>query len=109
MAGLGRVQQRFNAAVVTLLTLAGFGRGFGKGAKAQAATGLGHPIHAKYLRTMNVDKATGRDLSPYQGYCSGVRYDPVTGRKVKKVARMYGAAATGVGSWWGAWWTRRDV
>ena len=62
MAGLGRIQQRFNAAVVTLLALAGF-RGLAgkKDAKDAAASGHGHPIHAKYLRTQNVMKATGRD------------------------------------------------
>lgn len=61
MAGLGRVQQRFNAAVAKVLTLAGFARMAGaKGAQETAAQGYGHPIHAKYLRTVNPWKATGR-------------------------------------------------
>ncbi len=106
MAGLGRVQQRFNAAVVTLLTLAGLGRMTGRDAKRQAAGGQGHPIHAKYLRTVNVDKATGRDLPNYLGYCSGVRYDPLTGRKVKRVKQTYTRPAVSRGNWWQAFWTK---
>ena len=72
MAGLGRIQQRFNAAIVTLLSLAGLrGMAGDTSAKNAAAHGHGHPLHAKFLRTQNVSKATGRDLLPYHGYCSG--------------------------------------
>lgn len=71
MAGLARVQQRFHAAVVTLLALAGFGRQ--RDAQVKAGVGAGHPIHAKYLRTQDYARATGRDLAPYLGYCYGTR------------------------------------
>jgi hypothetical protein len=69
MAGLGRIQQRFNAAVVAVLALAGLRNmaGAGNAAKA-AATGFGHPIHAKYLRAHPKLSKT-----PYPGYCAGAQ------------------------------------
>jgi hypothetical protein len=70
MAGLGRIQQKFNAAVITLLSLAGLRNMAAAGdASKQAAAGYGHPIHAKLLKSSNPNANTpGR---PYQGYCSG--------------------------------------
>ena len=50
MAGLGRIQQRFNAAVVTLLSLAGLRGMAGTDAKEAAHKGYGHPIHRKYIK-----------------------------------------------------------
>lgn len=50
MAGLGRVQQRFNAAIVTLLTLAGLKHMAGKDAKEDAGRGFGHPVHRTVLK-----------------------------------------------------------
>lgn len=83
MAGLGRVQQRFNAAVVGVLAaLVSFARGGEKDAKGQAAAGTGHPIHAKYLRSQNYGRATGRGLSRYPGYCYGAQ------ETARRAARM---------------------
>lgn len=52
MAGLGRIQQRFNAAVVAVLALAGLRgmAGAGSSAKEAASKGYGHPIHRKLLK-----------------------------------------------------------
>lgn len=51
MAGLGRVQQRFNLALVAALAaVVRFARGGSEDAKEQAAVGFGHPIHRKYLK-----------------------------------------------------------
>lgn len=77
MAGLGRIQQKFNAAVVSILALAGLhNMAGGKAVTAAEAArkGYGHPIHAKYLHTQNIAKATGRNLRRYAGYCSGLDY-----------------------------------
>lgn len=67
--------------------------------------GESHPLHAKYLRTQNVDKATGRDQGRYPGYCHGLQYDPLTGRKVKKMKQMYERSVAHTPSWWSAWWS----
>ena len=69
MAGLGRIQQRFNAAVITLLSLAGLRRMTGGAdAQKQAAVGHGHPIHAKLLKSSNPKgNASGH---AYTGYHS---------------------------------------
>ena len=90
MAGLGRVQQRFNAAVVGVLAaLVSFARGGEKDAKGQASVGIGHPIHAKYLRTQNYGRATGRDLQLYPGYCSGAQE---TARRSRAINRSLTSA-----------------
>lgn len=68
MAGLGRIQQWFNAAVVTLLALAGLRKMTGADAKAQAAKGSGHPIHAKLLKSSNPKGNTSGHA--YTGYHS---------------------------------------
>lgn len=79
------MQQRFNAAFVAILTLAGFGRG--QSAKAEAAKGAGHPIHRKYLHTNDVAKATGRGCSAYLGYCHG---EKETERRLFRMCRERG-------------------
>lgn len=69
MAGLARMQQRFNAAVITLLSLAGLRKMAGGGASEAVAKGYHHPIHAKYLKS-----SSPRANTPgvrYAGYCSG--------------------------------------
>lgn len=71
MAGLGRVQMRFNATVASVLALVGFGRSYGHNAADEALQGSGHPIHRKFLRTQNVSRATGRDKGDFLGYCAG--------------------------------------
>lgn len=49
--GMSRLQQRFNAAVATVLTLAGLhGMAGAQQTKAQAARGMGHPFHRKQLK-----------------------------------------------------------
>lgn len=51
--GMGRLQQKFNAAVATVLTLAGFGGLAGQRNAAQASQGKGghgHPMHRKLLK-----------------------------------------------------------
>ena len=68
MAGLGRNQQRFNAAVLgTLATLLSFARG-----DRQASERLkthGHPILAKLIKSSNPNSnQRGYD---YPGYCFG--------------------------------------
>lgn len=50
MAGLGRIQQRFNAAVITVLALAGLKSLGRSSAKDAAAKGYGHPIHRMFFR-----------------------------------------------------------
>ena len=80
MNGLNRIQQRFNAAIITILALAGFG---GQRQAEQHAAAQGHPLARKYLRTMNVAKATGRDLPPYLGYCHDWRYRAAGGGKLR--------------------------
>ena len=73
MAGLGRIQQVFNKAVLgTLAAVIGFARGGREEAKRLAGTGgHGHPLLAKYLKCSNPRANTpGRD---YPGYCSGVK------------------------------------
>jgi hypothetical protein len=51
--GMGRLQQRFNAAVATVLTLAGYGglAGQAKDAKQGASKGHGHPAHRTLLKS----------------------------------------------------------
>jgi hypothetical protein len=71
MAGLGRVQQLFNRAVLgTIATLIGFARG-GRSA-AESLVGNkhgGHPLLAKLIKHNPPNaNAPGRD---YPGYCSG--------------------------------------
>lgn len=78
MAGLGRIQQRFNAAVVAVLALAGLRNMAGAGDHQKAAAaGYGHPIHAKYLRSVYNKSAR----TPYPGYCAGARE---TGRRAAR-------------------------
>ena len=71
MAGLGRVQQIFNRAVLgTLAALIGFARG-SDAKQAEALATKGHPILAKLLKSSNPNANTpGR---AYPGYCSGNR------------------------------------
>lgn len=53
MAGLGRVQQMFNRAVIgTLAALVGFARGGQEETKRLTSSG-GHPLLAKYLKSSN--------------------------------------------------------
>ena len=86
MAGLGRIQQRFNAAVITLLSLAGLRNMAGADSQEQAARGYGHPLHRKYLRTQNYEKATGRepDQRKYPGFCAG---EGERQRRLRQIAR----------------------
>lgn len=55
MAGLGRIQQTFNKAIVgTIAALIGFARGGREEAKRLAGNGgHGHPLLAKYLKSSN--------------------------------------------------------
>lgn len=66
MAGLGRIQQRFNAAIVgTLAALIGFARGGDRQATKRLLE-HGHPILAKYLKSSNPRaNQSGHD---YPGY-----------------------------------------
>lgn len=86
MAGLGRMQQRFNVIVASLAALVGFS-GHRMSAVDAARSGSGHPIHRKILRSQNVAHLTGRDLAPYQGYCSGLHYNQDGNGKVKESPR----------------------
>lgn len=86
MAGLGRVQMRFNATVASVLALVGFGRGYGQSAAEEARKGSGHPIHRKFLRTQNVMRATGRDKGDFLGYCAGRK------ERNRRVVRLMRAA-----------------
>lgn len=86
MAGLGRVQMRFNATVASVLALVGFGRGYGRSAAEEARKGSGHPIHRKFLRSQNVEKVTGRGSEAYAGYCAGHR------EQSRRVVRLMKAA-----------------
>lgn len=71
MAGLGRVQQRFNTAVLGVVAaLISFARGGDRQATAQMAT-KGHPILAKYLKSSNPN--SNRRGVEYPGYCAGER------------------------------------
>lgn len=75
MAGLGRIQQRFNAAIVgTLAALVGFARGgSSEAAEEAAAAGSGHPLHRKLITRSNPRGNTpGYD---FPGYCAGLRYN----------------------------------
>lgn len=75
MAGLGRIQQRFNAAVVgALAALVAFARQGGDSAAAQtqARGGVGHPIHAKYLRPSDPARVRTRYAGKDYSYCMGV-------------------------------------
>jgi hypothetical protein len=73
MAGLGRVQQMFNRAVLgTLATLIGFARGGREEAKRlQGNGGHGHPLLAKYLKSSNPNANT--PWTEYPGYCAGAQ------------------------------------
>lgn len=77
MAGLGRVQQRFNAAVVAALTLLSFGPRGQKAAEKDYAVAQGMPLAKKYLRPANPAAVRSR-------------YAPHTGARQR--ARVYGAA-----------------
>ena len=80
MAGLGRVQQMFNRAVLgTLAALIGFARG-GDAQAAKTFAAKGHPILAKLLKSSNPNANTpGR---AYPGYCSG---DRETARRLERL------------------------
>ncbi len=68
MAGLGRIQQRFNAALVTVLALAGFGTQHAN-TRDMLTAQKGHPLAAKYVKSSNPRANTpGRR---YRGYCNG--------------------------------------
>lgn len=71
MAGLGRIQQTFNKAIVgTLAALIGFARGGREEAKRLAGNGgHGHPLLAKYLKSSNPNANTPGQK--YPGYCAG--------------------------------------
>ena len=83
MAGLGRVQQRFNLAVVTALAaLVSFARqGHDDAKAAQAGATTGHPIHRKYLKSSNPRSNTPGYA--YPGYCEGLRYRANGGGKLR--------------------------
>lgn len=69
MAGLGRVQQLFNRAVVgTLAALIGFARGGKEEAKRLAG---GHPLLAKYLKNSNPRANTPGTAYPGYGHRPG--------------------------------------
>lgn len=70
MAGLARMQQKFNAAIVAVLALAGLRNmaGAAQSAADAARVGYGHPVHAKYLRGDPMNRNRAR--MPYAGYCS---------------------------------------
>lgn len=70
MAGLARMQQKFNAAIVAVLALAGLRNmaGAAQSAADAARVGYGHPVHAKYLRANPMRH--NRPGTTYQGYCS---------------------------------------
>ena len=71
MAGLGRVQQRFNAAVVGVLaTLVTFARGGTDKQVAERLLAEGHPILAKLLKHDPPNKTIPGQ--PYLGYCLGI-------------------------------------
>lgn len=66
MAGLGRVQQKFNAAVVSVMALLATQR---KDAAKQSVIHQGLPLARKYAYSQDYEKATGRDrLRSYAGY-----------------------------------------
>ena len=69
--GMSRLQQRFNAAVVTVLTLAGLhGMSGAKGAKESAAVkGGGHPVHRKLLKG-KLDGCPAELPLPHRANCS---------------------------------------
>jgi len=71
MAGLGRVQQKFNAAVMAVMALLATQR---KDSARQSVIHMGQPLARKYARCQNYEKATGRNLRRYPGYCSGLDY-----------------------------------
>ncbi len=66
--GLGRVQQRFNAAVAALKALVGRKGTFSEGqAEDRAvASGKGQPLAAKYLRSSNPAEVRSK-YAPHQG------------------------------------------
>jgi hypothetical protein len=71
MAGLGRVQQLFNRAVLgTVAALIGFARGGDKQA-TQHLLAYGHPILAKYLKC-SAPRANTPGYA-YPGFCAGER------------------------------------
>lgn len=106
MAGLARVQQRFNAAVVAVLTLAGLNRMAGNTSAAkQAAVGFGHPIHAKYLRAQKPQRHRGYAYPGYGHYPRlkdglwgiGVRrFVPSAALKIARLANSEAARAARV-------------
>lgn len=86
MAGLGRIQQTFNKAVLgTLAALIGFARGGKEEAKRLAGNGgHGHPLLAKYIKSSNPNaNMPGRE---YPGYCFGARE---TARRAYQLERKW--------------------
>jgi hypothetical protein len=79
MAGLGRIQQRFTAALTAVLALVKLSTDTKAGQRARLEA---QPLARKFMRTQNYKKATGRDLPPYPGYCSGQR------ERAKRVGKM---------------------
>lgn len=72
---------RFAAAVLAVKTLLGLAALDKQVKRAGGQVQKGVPILAKYLRTLDVDKATGRDMRRYPGYCSGAQE---TERRLKR-------------------------
>ena len=69
--GLGRMQQRFNAAVVTVLALAGLRgmAGTAETAKDTAAKGFGHPLHRKLIKG-KIDGCPAELHLTHRAHCS---------------------------------------
>lgn len=71
MAGLGRIQQRFNLAVLTPIALLLGWAGRQQGLDESQPIVSGHPILAKYTKSSNPNRNTRG--SEYPGYCAGQR------------------------------------
>lgn len=83
MAGLGRIQQIFNRAVLgTLATLIGFARGGRQ--EAQQLAQKGHPLLAKFIKS-NAPNANTPGTR-YLGYCYGAAE---TSRRQRQIARGF--------------------
>lgn len=86
MAGLGRSQgSKYGVVGAVVAAILGFFGGTRQQQKELIAKG--HPILAKYLRTTDPMKATGRDQAPYAGYCSGFQERLVAGGMSRSDAR----------------------
>ena len=86
MAGLGRSQgSKYGVVGAVVAAVLGFFGGTRQQQKQLIAKG--HPILAKYLRTQNPMRATGRDQAPYRGYCSGFQERLVAGGMSRSDAR----------------------